>query len=299
MKIWLSKNSEVPVREQLVTQITLGIISGDLPVGERIPSTREISRRFQIHANTVGAAYQKLTEQGLIEFKKGSGFYVCESKTENKNGEFELGALASEFFRVAQSRGFSLEEICRHLQKRFENQTIEKVLVVEPDENMRAILIEEIGAATNFEVYGAEFEELADGQKSAEKAVVVAMVDEKSRIESILHADKKRVYLTPRSVANSMKGETRPQEDDLIAVVSGWESFLLLAKTVLTAADVQSDSIILRSTKDANWKKGLQNASMIICDALTAKKLARDRRTRIFHLISDESLNDIKHFAGK
>ena len=117
MKIWLSKNSEVPVREQLVTQITLGIISGDLPVGERIPSTREISRRFQIHANTVGAAYQKLTEQGLIEFKKGSGFYVCETKQEDADHKKRLDELTEDFFRTAQLYGYSKKEIRLHLQK--------------------------------------------------------------------------------------------------------------------------------------------------------------------------------------
>ena len=30
MKIWLTKNSEIPVREQIIAQITLGITSGDL-----------------------------------------------------------------------------------------------------------------------------------------------------------------------------------------------------------------------------------------------------------------------------
>ncbi|MDQ6787173.1 MAG: GntR family transcriptional regulator [Acidobacteriota bacterium] len=298
MKIWLSKNSEIPVREQLITQITLGIVSGDLPAGERIPSTHELARRFQIHANTVGAAYQKLSEKGLIELKKGSGFYVCEAKIEEADGEFELGTLVAEFFRVAQARGFSLEEIRKSLQKHFENQMSEKVLVVEPDENLRDILIEEIGAATNLKVSGTSCERLG-GKYQNTNAIVAAMFDEKSKIESVLPADKKRVYLISRSVAGSMQNETRPQKDDLIAVVSGWENFLLLAKTVLVAAEIETDSILLRSTKNADWRKGLKNASMIICDALTAKRFAGDQRVRVFRLISDESLNQLKHLAGK
>ena len=46
MRIWISKNSEVPIREQLVTQIVLGIVSNDLKVTERLPSTRELARRM-------------------------------------------------------------------------------------------------------------------------------------------------------------------------------------------------------------------------------------------------------------
>src|SRR6185436_4554857 len=98
MKIWLSKNSEIPMREQIVTQITLGIMSGDLKTGERLPSTNEIARRFKVHANTVGSAYQKLTEQNLIEFKKGSGFFVSENKTIEDGGNFKLDRLIAEFF---------------------------------------------------------------------------------------------------------------------------------------------------------------------------------------------------------
>ena len=60
MRLWLSHSSEVPLREQLITQIRLGIISGDLTAQQKLPSTRELARRFHIHANTVSAAYREL-----------------------------------------------------------------------------------------------------------------------------------------------------------------------------------------------------------------------------------------------
>src|SRR3989449_9916107 len=73
MRLWLSKSSEVPLREQLVTQIRLGIISGDLSSRQRLPSTRELARRFRIHANTVSAAYRELHRNGWVDFRRGSG----------------------------------------------------------------------------------------------------------------------------------------------------------------------------------------------------------------------------------
>jgi DNA-binding transcriptional regulator YhcF (GntR family) len=48
MHLWLSKNSEVPIREQLITQIRLAILSDDLKPGQKLPSTRELARRFRI-----------------------------------------------------------------------------------------------------------------------------------------------------------------------------------------------------------------------------------------------------------
>src|SRR5688500_12845828 len=66
MKIWIAKNSEVPVREQLITQITLAVAAGDLEIGEKLPSTREIARRCGLHANTVSSAYQKLVDHKVL-----------------------------------------------------------------------------------------------------------------------------------------------------------------------------------------------------------------------------------------
>ncbi len=299
MKIWLSKNSEISVREQIVAQITLGIVSGDLPVGERLPSTREIARRFGVHANTVAAAYKKLAEKDLIEFRKGSGFYVANVSEENKDGKPNLDALAAEFFRAAHALGFSRDEIHANLKKRFENRAPERILIVEPDEDLRRILIEEIKAATDCPVAGTSGEDFENESRAASDFVTAAMADEKQKLEIVLPADAPRVYLTPRSVAGSMHGETRPQKEELIAVASHWEHFLLLAKTVLVAAEIDADSILIRSTKQTNWRKGLENASLVICDALTAKSFgADDRRVRPFKLIADASLAELKEAVG-
>ncbi len=111
MKIWLSKNSEVSVREQLVAQISLGIVSRDLCAGEKLPGTRELARRFEIHSNTVSAAYRELAEQNLVEFKKGSGVYVREKTPVAKESQTELDGMIARFVSEARAHGFSVDEI--------------------------------------------------------------------------------------------------------------------------------------------------------------------------------------------
>lgn len=297
MKIWLSKNSEVPVREQLMTQITLGVASNDLKAGDRLPSTNEIARRFQIHANTVSSAYQKLVRQGLLEFRKGSGFFVVENKSANFSSEFQLDTLVAQFFKSAQTLGFSTAEIKTHLEKWFFFQPAENFLVVESDEDFREILIEEIRQATNFTVSGISFEKFQSEPQNFNQ-IFAAMIDLKPKIETILPAESSCVYLKARSVSGSMTGEDRPAANDLIAVVSGWEKFLLWSKTMLIAANVAADSIILRSTREKNWRKGLQNASLIVCDTLAAKSFPNDARIKIFRAIADDSLNELRETAA-
>ena len=282
------------MREQLVTQITLGVASGDLTTGEKLPSRQEIARRFKIHANTVSNAYQELTGQGLIEFKQGSGFYVSETAPEALGEKIELDALITKLFQTAQSLGFSNEEIRESLRKRIDSRPSKSFLVIEPDEALRAILIEEIKNSTGARVHGITLEDF-EREQGALNSVFVALADEKSNIEAIVSSDQVCTYLRSSSVPDALMGESRPTKDSLIALVSGWENFLVMAKTILVAANIDADSIIARSTDDENWQRGLESASIIICDSLTAKSFGNDGRTRIFQVISQDSLNEMRN----
>ncbi len=52
MRLWLNRTGEVSLREQLITQVTLAILCKEMLPGQRLPSTRDLARRFNIHANT-------------------------------------------------------------------------------------------------------------------------------------------------------------------------------------------------------------------------------------------------------
>jgi DNA-binding transcriptional regulator YhcF (GntR family) len=292
MKIWLSKNSEIPVRQQLATQIVLGIASGDLTTGERLPSTREIARRFGVHSNTVSNAYKLLAAEGWLEFRQGSGFYVSDAKPETP--ENSLDKLIAEFFQKAREQGFSIAEIRRNLSRFFESEPSEKFLVIESDADFRDILIEEIRQATGFAAEGVSFEDFRANFRD-ENSIFGAMFDETAKIKSVVSDRKKCVFLKARSAAEAMKDKPRPDGEDLIAVVSGWEKFLLMAKTMLLAANLDAESLIIRSTKQKEWKNGLNSAAMIICDSLCALHFPNDERIRRFQLISDESLSELRN----
>lgn len=295
MKIWLSKNSEVSVREQLVAQISLGIVSCDLQAGEKLPSTRELARRFEIHQNTVSTAYRELAEQNLVAYKKGSGFYVREKLPETNNLKIELDQIIAQFFREAKAHGFTSGEIEARLKNWFQAKPARHFLVVECDEDLQRILIEEISAATGCQTSGTSFENFL---KSKTDAQIVAMFGETAKINAYLPQDKSCVFLRANSVSDSMNGTKRPSGDDLIAVVSRWEKFLNLAKMFLLAARIEPETLILRSANEPNWKKGLANVSLIICDSLTVKEFSADERVRVFQLISDSSLDELRKSAG-
>ncbi|WP_321390506.1 PLP-dependent aminotransferase family protein [uncultured Desulfuromusa sp.] len=61
---------------QLACKMTAQIRSGAITVGERMPSVRQLSKRENVSISTVVAAYNLLEEQGWVEVRPKSGYYV-------------------------------------------------------------------------------------------------------------------------------------------------------------------------------------------------------------------------------
>jgi DNA-binding transcriptional regulator YhcF (GntR family) len=296
MRIWLSKSSEVPLREQLATQILLGIVSNDLKPGQKLPSTRELARRYDIHSNTVSAAYQDLDRRGWVEFRKGSGVYVRERSADaSADPKIELDQLISTLLQVARERGHSLGEIQARVKRWLETQPPDHFLVIEPDDEMRAILIAEISEATGFRVVGAGLDDGLSVDVLA-GAAAVAMYGQADKVRAALPPDAPCLLLRLRSVPASIAGQERPSLDSLVTVVSRWPDFLKWAHTILVAAAIDPDAMSFRDAREQGWQKGLKSSAMVITDALTATQLPAGCRTRVFRIVADSSLDELRNF---
>ncbi len=220
MRLWLSRSGEVPLREQLVTQIVLGIASNDLAAGERLPSTRELARRYQIHSNTVSAAYRELAKRGWVEFRRGSGVYI-KARIGSKALEpgQDLDELIAVFFRNVHARGYSLADIHAGLKRWSSAQPPDHFLLIEPDVELRRILVAEIAEATGRRIVGSDIVDLdRDGRLTG--AVPVALQTQTEKIISFLPRGLDLLALSSQSVPGSMSGQRPPPNDALIAIVS-------------------------------------------------------------------------------
>src|SRR5215469_877985 len=98
MQLWFSRGSDISIRDQLRTQVILGILSGELEPGQRLPSTRQLARRFHLHPNTVSAGYRRLQHEKWVEFRKGSGVYVRRQDSARPPSALALDQLITDFF---------------------------------------------------------------------------------------------------------------------------------------------------------------------------------------------------------
>ena len=69
-------NQDAFLYEQVASELAELIRMGTFRAGERIPSVRQLSRQRKISITTVLQAYMLLENQGLIESRPQSGYYV-------------------------------------------------------------------------------------------------------------------------------------------------------------------------------------------------------------------------------
>lgn len=78
LTISLDTRSRIPLYEQIYDYIKTDIQSGKIPYGEKLPSTRFLSKHLEVSRSTVELAYEQLLSEGYIESVPYKGFFVAQ-----------------------------------------------------------------------------------------------------------------------------------------------------------------------------------------------------------------------------
>jgi len=292
MQLWLSRGSEVSIREQLVTQVKLGILSDDLAAGQRLPSTRELARRFKLHPNTVSAGYRQLERERWVEFRRGSGVYVRSSKPETQvSSTLAVDQMITSLFRGARKLGVPLPALRSRLRQWLELQPPDHFLLIEPEEELRRILAAEIERATAFPVSSCALQDCAS---ALDGSLPVVLPNRAAAAKQLLPPGTELLTLQVRSVPASLGGYLPAPAGILLGIASRAPDFLKLARTVLNAAGFDPDSLVFRDARKANWQRGLKQTAAVVCDSLTAKDIPAGCRVLPFTLLSEASIAELR-----
>lgn len=58
------------------------ILMGEFNPNDRVPSVRELAEEMEVNRNTVMRTYSNMESQGILENKRGIGFFVAEKAPE-------------------------------------------------------------------------------------------------------------------------------------------------------------------------------------------------------------------------
>lgn len=288
MRLWLSRSKDIPLREQLETQIALAVLSGEIPAGQPLPSVREIARRYRVHANTVAAAFKTLADQGWLESRKGSGMYVRSAPPSTVPPALMADHLLSELFLSAEKHGIDRNTLGQRFASWMKNGHPREILVVHPDAELRKIFAAEVAAAVPIRVRDAAEHEWTPRDMAT---LVVALA---GRPVEATHFVPLQLASIPKSLSEWLPA---PKEK-LVGVASRSQRFLEVAKTMLLAVGFPVEALVLRRIRSARDLNGLHEADAVVCDVLTAPLLAKHRRRIESRLLAESSIQEIRKYLG-
>src|SRR5271169_836116 len=220
MQFWFARASEVSIREQLVTQVILGILSDDLAPGQRLPSTRELARRFHLHPNTVSAGYRQLERERWVEFRHGSGVYVCETKPEVAlSPVLALDQIIANLFRSARELGVPLAGVRSRVRQWLDLQPPDHFLLVEPDEELRRIVETEMRLAVTLPIKSCALLN-GDLSEATHGAIAVALPSKARAVQQALRSGAEVLTLQVRSVPSALAGWLPAPSSTLVGIAS-------------------------------------------------------------------------------
>ena len=107
-------NQPKGIYQQIADQVRDRIAGGEWPAGDRIPSVREMAVNLGVNPNTVTRSYQTLQDKGIIENRRGIGYFVANTargEIMNDMKEQFIGDELPRLFRMMKKMGIRIEEL--------------------------------------------------------------------------------------------------------------------------------------------------------------------------------------------
>lgn len=145
MNFKIDRKSGIPIYIQVKGQIMNEIKNGNLKIGTKMPTERELSQKLNTSRNTISAAYNLLEQEGVLVSYQGRGTFVAEEtktwkqqSTKDKllkiidlgiEEALEQGMDPKEFLLLVDERIREKEEIIKRVNAIFVECNIEQARV--------------------------------------------------------------------------------------------------------------------------------------------------------------------------
>jgi GntR family transcriptional regulator len=295
MDIRISKESDVPLRQQIAAQIEYQVAIGKLKPGDPLPSVRALGRQLRIHHNTVSQAYQDVTALRLLSRKHGSRLVVRTPEERAMASHPDLDDLINQTIRIARRHGYTIQELSLRVRERLAEEPPDHILVPSIDPGMARLLKAEVENAVKCRVKTCSPEELIASPELALGALVISPPGALPVIAEALPKDRPAItvlYSSAEAHFEVVRKLTRPS---VVAVLSISEHVLEIACGVLGPMLGTRHTLIDCLFTDQKTPR-IPAADLLFCDAITFPRLRAHSRTKNiipYNLISPECLDQI------
>lgn len=71
-------SNDLPIYQQIMNMIKYDIVSGKIPSGQKLLSTRDLAIKLKVNPNTIQRVYKELETEEVCQSKRGLGTFVTE-----------------------------------------------------------------------------------------------------------------------------------------------------------------------------------------------------------------------------
>lgn len=106
-----------PIYIQIADHIAYQIVRGEIGIGDKLPSVREMAIQLGVNPNTIQRTYSELEGMGIVGTKRGQGTFVREEEEIIEDLKTRLQKeVISDFVKNMQDLGFTREEMEKGVQ---------------------------------------------------------------------------------------------------------------------------------------------------------------------------------------
>jgi DNA-binding transcriptional regulator YhcF (GntR family) len=296
MDIVLNRQGGVSLRDQLVIQLELKLLTGALGAGARLPSVRTLARRLELHPNTVSAAYRDLEASGHVELRRGAGVFVRSAEPSSLQEARGLDEMIRVSLQTAFRKGYSGPEIRAAVERWLAAVPPERVLVVDPAREMAELLGHEIRQSLEVGVSSCRLEEVAADPSLLSGALTLALP---YHVESLRR-------LAPAAAIAELTLRVSEQDRDTISALPSGSVVLVVshAPTVIPFASVflkslRGDDVVVEArllSDSEGWLRLIQAADVVLADTLSVDvvRRARPRKLQGFQVVPGTVLDRLR-----
>ncbi len=124
MNIQINNSRDDPIYLQIKNQIKAQIISGELKVGEQLPSIRFLAKELRVSMITAKRAFDELELDGFINSVQGKGNFVAAQNRELIREEYlkRIESKLQEVVELSEIVGVSNDELVQMLRSYVEGK---------------------------------------------------------------------------------------------------------------------------------------------------------------------------------
>jgi GntR family transcriptional regulator len=295
IKISISKDGPVPVKDQLIEQIGLQIASGTLKSKDKLPSIRQLAQKLAIHHSTVTAAYNHLEEAGLLEIRQGSGVRVANrSMSGDSHKEISLEALFKQCLARAAESGLSRDQVKSFAERMLTAKPIQRILVVDRNKDFHPLLSAELAPNFALPVVPITFEDLSKSKELLSDSLIVTSFYHLYPLQGLELDPTRFVVCTVEPGMDELEALTALKPGSLVAIISLSPTLLKMANNM--AAAMRGEEVAVRCVgKDETTEIQyvMKHANLVLCDSpseATVKAVSGKVPVKVFRLYSPTTI---------